>query len=107
MFFRIALLLLLILSWSPSFQCFVPSRADALLRQDSELIGRLYYKEGHDLYHWRMGWFALVGSELYLCSGDEDEEDGVLQLKRLQELSKKRTQKHSNKHEYMYSETHQ
>ncbi|XP_056605567.1 arf-GAP with Rho-GAP domain, ANK repeat and PH domain-containing protein 2 [Triplophysa dalaica] len=68
-------------------KCFVPSRADALLRQDSELIGRLYYKEGHDLYHWRMGWFALVGSELYLCSGDEDEEDGVLQLKRLQELT--------------------
>lgn len=68
-------------------KCFVPSRADALLRQDSELIGRLYYKEGHDLYHWRMGWFALAGSELYLCSGEEDEEDGVLQLKRLQELT--------------------
>lgn len=34
-----------------------------------------------------MGWFALVGSELYFCSGDEDEEEGVLQLKRLQELS--------------------
>ncbi|KAA0723671.1 Arf-GAP with [Triplophysa tibetana] len=68
-------------------KCFVPSRADALLRQDSELIGRLYYKEGHDLYHWRTGWFALVGSELYLCSGDEDEEDGVIQLKRLQELT--------------------
>ncbi|ROK67598.1 Arf-GAP with Rho-GAP domain, ANK repeat and PH domain-containing protein 2 [Anabarilius grahami] len=68
-------------------KCFVPARAEALLRQDSELIGRLHYKEGHDLYHWRMGWFALVGSELYFCSGDEDEEEGVLQLKRLQELS--------------------
>uniref|UniRef100_A0A8C1GG62 ArfGAP with RhoGAP domain, ankyrin repeat and PH domain 2 n=1 Tax=Cyprinus carpio TaxID=7962 RepID=A0A8C1GG62_CYPCA len=66
---------------------FVSARADALLRQDSELIGRLHYKEGHDLYHWRMGWFALVGSELYFCSGDEDEEEGVLQLKRLQELT--------------------
>ncbi|XP_016328359.1 arf-GAP with Rho-GAP domain, ANK repeat and PH domain-containing protein 2-like, partial [Sinocyclocheilus anshuiensis] len=68
-------------------KCFVPARADALLRQDSELIGRLHYKEGHDLYHWRMGWFALVASELYFCSGDEDEEEGVIQLKRLQELS--------------------
>ncbi|KAK9972060.1 hypothetical protein ABG768_025391 [Culter alburnus] len=68
-------------------KCFVPARAEALLRQDSELIGRLHYKEGHDLYHWRMGWFALVGSELYFCSGDEDEEEGVLQLKRLQELT--------------------
>ncbi|XP_052457293.1 arf-GAP with Rho-GAP domain, ANK repeat and PH domain-containing protein 2 [Carassius gibelio] len=68
-------------------KCFVPARADALLRQDSELIGRLHYKEGHDLYHWRMGWFALVASELYFCSGDEDEEEGVLQLKRLQELT--------------------
>ncbi|XP_016336823.1 arf-GAP with Rho-GAP domain, ANK repeat and PH domain-containing protein 2 [Sinocyclocheilus anshuiensis] len=63
------------------------ARADALLRLDSELIGRLRYKEGHDLYHWRMGWFALVGSELYFCSGDIDEEEGVLQLKRLQELT--------------------
>uniref|UniRef100_A0A8C2H1C4 ArfGAP with RhoGAP domain, ankyrin repeat and PH domain 2 n=1 Tax=Cyprinus carpio TaxID=7962 RepID=A0A8C2H1C4_CYPCA len=68
-------------------KCFVPARADALLRQDSELIGRLHYKEGHDLYHWRMGWFALVASELYFCSADEDEEEGVLQLKRLQELT--------------------
>ncbi|XP_043100575.1 arf-GAP with Rho-GAP domain, ANK repeat and PH domain-containing protein 2 isoform X2 [Puntigrus tetrazona] len=68
-------------------KCFVPARADALLRQDGELIGRLHYKEGHDLYHWRMGWFALAGSELYFCSGDEDEEEGVLQLKRLQELT--------------------
>ncbi|XP_065145126.1 arf-GAP with Rho-GAP domain, ANK repeat and PH domain-containing protein 2 isoform X2 [Paramisgurnus dabryanus] len=68
-------------------KCFVPARADSLLTEDSELIGRLYYKEGHDLYHWRIGWFALVGSELYLCSGDEDKEEGVLQLKRLQELT--------------------
>uniref|UniRef100_A0A672T406 ArfGAP with RhoGAP domain, ankyrin repeat and PH domain 2 n=1 Tax=Sinocyclocheilus grahami TaxID=75366 RepID=A0A672T406_SINGR len=71
----------------PGESCFVPARADALLRLDNELIGRLHYKEGHDLYHWRMGWFALVGSELYFCSGDEDEEEGVLQLKRLQELT--------------------
>ncbi|XP_052002385.1 arf-GAP with Rho-GAP domain, ANK repeat and PH domain-containing protein 2-like isoform X1 [Xyrauchen texanus] len=68
-------------------KCFVPTRADALLKQDSDLIGRLYYKEGHDLYHWRMGWFALVGSELHFCSGDEDEEEGEVQLKRLQELT--------------------
>ncbi|TRY82781.1 hypothetical protein DNTS_031986 [Danionella cerebrum] len=66
---------------------FVPPRADALLKQDREIIGRLHYKEGHDLYYWRMGWFALVGSELHFCSGDEDEEEGVLQLKRLQELT--------------------
>ncbi|XP_016142739.1 arf-GAP with Rho-GAP domain, ANK repeat and PH domain-containing protein 2 [Sinocyclocheilus grahami] len=75
------------LSIHPNNYCFVPARADALLRLDNELIGRLHYKEGHDLYHWRMGWFALVGSELYFCSGDEDEEEGVLQLKRLQELT--------------------
>ncbi|XP_051566490.1 arf-GAP with Rho-GAP domain, ANK repeat and PH domain-containing protein 2-like [Myxocyprinus asiaticus] len=66
-------------------KCFVPARADALLKQDNKLIGQLYYKEGHDLYHWRMGWFALVGSELYFSSGDEEE--GVLQLKCLQELT--------------------
>lgn len=68
-------------------KCFVPTQAEILLRQGCELIGQLYYKEGHDLYHWRVGWFALAGSELLFCSGDEGVEKEVLQLKRLQELT--------------------
>ncbi|XP_030634975.1 arf-GAP with Rho-GAP domain, ANK repeat and PH domain-containing protein 2 [Chanos chanos] len=68
-------------------KCFIPDKAEALLRRDCELIGWLYYKEGHDLYHWRIGWFALVGSELLFCSGEEDTAEGELQLKRLQELT--------------------
>lgn len=58
------------------------------MQRDSELIGRLHYKEGHDLYHWRPGWFMLEGSALHFTPGDEQGEEEVLQLKQLQELSK-------------------
>lgn len=58
------------------------------MRKESELIGRLHYKEGHDLYYWRMGWFMLEGSSLHFSSGEEEGEEEVLQLKQLQELSK-------------------
>lgn len=60
---------------------------EGLLQREGELIGRLHYKEGHDLYHWRLGWFVLEGSTLHFSSGDEDGEEEVLQLKQLQELS--------------------
>uniref|UniRef100_A0A4W6EBS6 ArfGAP with RhoGAP domain, ankyrin repeat and PH domain 2 n=1 Tax=Lates calcarifer TaxID=8187 RepID=A0A4W6EBS6_LATCA len=69
-------------------KCFVPSKVEGLVQKDSELIGRLHYKEGHDLYHWRMGWFMLEGSALHFSSGEEEGEEEVLQLKQLQELSK-------------------
>lgn len=59
-----------------------------MLMKDCELIGRLYYKEGHDLYHWRQGWFSLVSSELFFYPEDDHTNEVVLQLKRLQELSK-------------------
>ncbi|KAG9274367.1 arf-GAP with Rho-GAP domain, ANK repeat and PH domain-containing protein 2 isoform X1 [Astyanax mexicanus] len=68
-------------------KCFVPVRAEPLLKKDCELVGRLYYKEGHDLYHWRTGWFCLVGCELFFCPEDKQVAEGVLQLKRLQELT--------------------
>lgn len=58
------------------------------MRQESDLIGRLHYKEGHDLYHWRMGWFMLEGSTLHFSSGEAEGEEEVIQLKQLQELSK-------------------
>uniref|UniRef100_A0A3B4Z229 PH domain-containing protein n=1 Tax=Seriola lalandi dorsalis TaxID=1841481 RepID=A0A3B4Z229_SERLL len=69
-------------------KCFVPSKVEGLVQKDSELIGRLHYKEGHDLYHWRLGWFMLEGSALHFGSGEEEGEQEVLQLKQLQELSK-------------------
>ncbi|XP_041925555.1 arf-GAP with Rho-GAP domain, ANK repeat and PH domain-containing protein 2 isoform X2 [Alosa sapidissima] len=68
-------------------KCFLPVEAESILRRDCELIGRLYYKEGHDLYHWRVGWFGLEGSDLYFCSLEGEAEEGVLQLKRLQEIT--------------------
>ncbi|XP_074555095.1 arf-GAP with Rho-GAP domain, ANK repeat and PH domain-containing protein 2 isoform X1 [Halichoeres trimaculatus] len=68
-------------------KCFVPCKVEGLVQRDSELIGRLHYKEGHDLYHWRTGWFMLEGSTLHFSSGDEEGEEEVLQLKQLQELT--------------------
>ncbi|XP_064878040.1 arf-GAP with Rho-GAP domain, ANK repeat and PH domain-containing protein 2 isoform X2 [Oncorhynchus nerka] len=68
-------------------KCFIPSNVEAMLRRDCELIGRLYFKEGHDLYHWRVGWFALEGSALYFSSGEEESTLGAMQLKQLQELT--------------------
>ncbi|XP_035531725.1 arf-GAP with Rho-GAP domain, ANK repeat and PH domain-containing protein 2 [Morone saxatilis] len=68
-------------------KCFVPPKVEGLLQREGELIGRLLYKEGHDLYHWRMGWFTLEGSALHFSPGDEEGEEEVLQLKQLQELT--------------------
>uniref|UniRef100_A0A3Q2QSQ4 Arf-GAP with Rho-GAP domain, ANK repeat and PH domain-containing protein 2 n=1 Tax=Fundulus heteroclitus TaxID=8078 RepID=A0A3Q2QSQ4_FUNHE len=68
-------------------KCFVPTNVEGLVRKDSELIGRLQYKEGHDLYHWRTGWFMLEGSALHFTSGDEEGAEEALNLKQLQELS--------------------
>uniref|UniRef100_A0A8D3C480 Arf-GAP with Rho-GAP domain, ANK repeat and PH domain-containing protein 2 n=1 Tax=Scophthalmus maximus TaxID=52904 RepID=A0A8D3C480_SCOMX len=66
---------------------FVPPAVEGLVQKDSELIGRLHYKEGHDLYHWRTGWFVLRGSALHFSPGEGDAEEEVLHLKQLQELT--------------------
>uniref|UniRef100_A0A3P8UQD4 ArfGAP with RhoGAP domain, ankyrin repeat and PH domain 2 n=1 Tax=Cynoglossus semilaevis TaxID=244447 RepID=A0A3P8UQD4_CYNSE len=68
-------------------KCFIPAKVENLVLKDSELIGKLYYKEGHDLYHWRTGWFMLEGSALHFSSGEDEGEEEVLQLKQLQELT--------------------
>nr|XP_046237529.1 arf-GAP with Rho-GAP domain, ANK repeat and PH domain-containing protein 2 isoform X2 [Scatophagus argus] len=68
-------------------KCFVPPKVEGLVQRDSELIGRLHYKEGHDLYHWRVGWFMLEGSALHFSPGEDEGEEEVLQLKQLQELT--------------------
>ncbi|KAI4881132.1 hypothetical protein NFI96_017871 [Prochilodus magdalenae] len=68
-------------------KCFLPVSVESLLKKDCELVGCLYYKEGHDLYHWRKGWFSLVGCELLFCPENERAVKGLLHLKRLQELT--------------------
>lgn len=82
-------------------QCFVPSKVEGLVQKHNELIGKLYYKEGHDLYHWRKAWFMLEGSALHFSRGEEEGEEEVLQLKQLQELSKLVTCLH-----YCFSSSH-
>ncbi|RXM28950.1 Arf-GAP with Rho-GAP domain, ANK repeat and PH domain-containing protein 2 [Acipenser ruthenus] len=66
---------------------FIPSAVENLSEKDYELIGRLYYKEGRNLYHWGVGWFALDKSCLYFCDELDRAEVESLQLKRLQELT--------------------
>ncbi|XP_048825893.1 arf-GAP with Rho-GAP domain, ANK repeat and PH domain-containing protein 2 [Brienomyrus brachyistius] len=70
-------------------KCFIPLPVAHLRDKDYELIGRLYFKEGHDLNFWRVGWFTLEESNLYYSSGEGDSESplGLVQLKRLQELT--------------------
>ncbi|KAM8747595.1 arf-GAP with Rho-GAP domain, ANK repeat and PH domain-containing protein 2 [Acanthopagrus schlegelii] len=68
-------------------KCFIPAKVEGLVQRHGELIGRLHYKEGHDLYHWRTGWFLLEGSALHYSPGEEEGEEEVLQLKQLQELT--------------------
>uniref|UniRef100_A0A3B3SMA9 ArfGAP with RhoGAP domain, ankyrin repeat and PH domain 3 n=1 Tax=Paramormyrops kingsleyae TaxID=1676925 RepID=A0A3B3SMA9_9TELE len=70
-------------------KCFVPLPVAHLRDKDYELIGRLYFKDGHDLNFWRVGWFTLEESNLYFSSGEGDSEShlGLVQLKRLQELT--------------------
>ncbi|XP_077355434.1 arf-GAP with Rho-GAP domain, ANK repeat and PH domain-containing protein 2 isoform X2 [Festucalex cinctus] len=67
-------------------KCSVAPKAD-LVQENSELIGRLLYKEGHDLYHWRTGWFILAGSVLHFGPCDKEGDEEVLRLKQLQELT--------------------
>ncbi|XP_036407457.1 arf-GAP with Rho-GAP domain, ANK repeat and PH domain-containing protein 2 isoform X2 [Megalops cyprinoides] len=75
-------------AWAQAIaKCFIPPTAVHMLSRDYDLIGRLYYKEGHDLYHWKLGWFLLEKSSLFFCSGAESEGESRLQLKRLQELT--------------------
>lgn len=67
-------------------QSFVPPCAEELLERHFDRLGRLMYKGGLSLETPQEGWFALVGSVLYVCSGDGERHEAV-QLRKLQELS--------------------
>ncbi|NXR58260.1 ARAP1 protein, partial [Rhadina sibilatrix] len=64
---------------------FVHPHAEELLALDFERLGRLHYKGGLTLERAQEGWFALVGSMLYVCSEDGHRQE-PLQLRKLQEL---------------------
>ncbi|KAM9236410.1 arf-GAP with Rho-GAP domain, ANK repeat and PH domain-containing protein 2 [Leptosomus discolor] len=66
---------------------FVPPVAECLLERDCDLIGQLYYKDCHNLDHWRKGWFAIEKSSLYFCLEMENAEEDSIYLRRLQELT--------------------
>ncbi|XP_059503090.1 arf-GAP with Rho-GAP domain, ANK repeat and PH domain-containing protein 2 isoform X2 [Stegostoma tigrinum] len=66
---------------------FVPEVVEILSKRDYELIGRLYYKDVHNLEHWKTGWFALDKSQLCFCPEQDVVEEDSVHLKRLQELT--------------------
>ncbi|XP_042664183.1 arf-GAP with Rho-GAP domain, ANK repeat and PH domain-containing protein 2 isoform X2 [Tyto alba] len=66
---------------------FVPPVAECLLERDCDLVGRLYYKDCHNLDQWRKGWFAIEKSSLYFCLEMENAEEDSIYLRRLQELT--------------------
>ncbi|XP_069781089.1 arf-GAP with Rho-GAP domain, ANK repeat and PH domain-containing protein 2 isoform X3 [Narcine bancroftii] len=68
-------------------KCFIPEMAEILTKRDYELIGRLFYKDVHNLENWRAGWFALEKSQLCFCPEQDVAEEDSVHLKKLQELT--------------------
>ncbi|XP_057694032.1 arf-GAP with Rho-GAP domain, ANK repeat and PH domain-containing protein 1-like isoform X2 [Corythoichthys intestinalis] len=66
-------------------KCFIPAKAEPLLRLGFERIGRLKCKDGLNLQTSKVGWFALVGSTLHAYLEDSHEEE--IHLRKLNELS--------------------
>uniref|UniRef100_A0A8D0GIH5 ArfGAP with RhoGAP domain, ankyrin repeat and PH domain 2 n=1 Tax=Sphenodon punctatus TaxID=8508 RepID=A0A8D0GIH5_SPHPU len=66
---------------------FVPLVAECLLDRDYDVIGQLYYKDCHNLDHWRKGWFAIEKSSLHFHLELENTQEGSVHLRRLQELT--------------------
>ncbi|XP_077467377.1 arfGAP with RhoGAP domain, ankyrin repeat and PH domain 1 isoform X1 [Stigmatopora argus] len=66
-------------------KCFIPAKAEPLLRLGFERIGRLKCKDGLNLQTSKVGWFALVGSTLHAYLQDSQEEE--IHLRKLNELS--------------------
>ncbi|XP_078071834.1 arf-GAP with Rho-GAP domain, ANK repeat and PH domain-containing protein 2 isoform X2 [Mustelus asterias] len=74
--------------WTRAISKFIiPSMVEILSTRDYELIGRLYYKDVHDLEHWKAGWFALEKSQLWFYPEQDVAEEDSVHLKRLQELT--------------------
>ncbi|XP_067893092.1 arf-GAP with Rho-GAP domain, ANK repeat and PH domain-containing protein 2 [Heterodontus francisci] len=83
-------------------KCFVPAVVEILSKRDYELIGWLYYKDVHNLEHWKAGWFALEKSQLCFCSEKDMAEEDSVHLKRLQELTvSTQTEKHGEKRDVL------
>ncbi|XP_062899388.1 arf-GAP with Rho-GAP domain, ANK repeat and PH domain-containing protein 2 [Mobula hypostoma] len=77
---------------------FIPEAVEILTKKDYELIGRLYYKDVHNLENWKAGWFALEKSQLCFCPEQGVAEEDSVHLKKLQELTVSiQTEKHNEK----------
>uniref|UniRef100_A0A4W3I6U0 ArfGAP with RhoGAP domain, ankyrin repeat and PH domain 2 n=1 Tax=Callorhinchus milii TaxID=7868 RepID=A0A4W3I6U0_CALMI len=78
-------------------KCFIPAVVENLLKKDYELIGRLYYKDVHNLERWSAGWFTLEKSKLCFCPEQDGAEEDSVYLKRLQELTVTTQLEHNEK----------
>ncbi|XP_073502369.1 arf-GAP with Rho-GAP domain, ANK repeat and PH domain-containing protein 2 isoform X2 [Phyllobates terribilis] len=70
---------------------FVPIVDEYLTELEFDLIGCLCYKDTYSLMEWKESWFALEKTCLHYSHGQGDTEGDIIQLKKLQELTRSST----------------
>uniref|UniRef100_A0A8K9V7Y2 ArfGAP with RhoGAP domain, ankyrin repeat and PH domain 3 n=1 Tax=Oncorhynchus mykiss TaxID=8022 RepID=A0A8K9V7Y2_ONCMY len=91
-----------VLAWDVSVQCSplylnhflcclpqaaTPLSCHCLLAREFERVGVLRYKAMRDPSQWKVGYFVLQKSNLFICPGNDGAAEDIINLKRLQELS--------------------
>uniref|UniRef100_A0AAR2L9Q0 ArfGAP with RhoGAP domain, ankyrin repeat and PH domain 3 n=1 Tax=Pygocentrus nattereri TaxID=42514 RepID=A0AAR2L9Q0_PYGNA len=69
-------------------QATTPLSCHCLLAREFERVGMLRYKAMLDPQQWKEGFFVLQKSNLFICPGNDGAAEDIINLKRLQELSK-------------------
>ncbi|XP_070960312.1 arf-GAP with Rho-GAP domain, ANK repeat and PH domain-containing protein 3-like isoform X2 [Oncorhynchus clarkii lewisi] len=64
-----------------------PLSCHCLLAREFERVGVLRYKAMRDPSQWKVGYFVLQKSNLFICPGNDGAAEDIINLKRLQELS--------------------
>ncbi|XP_063778383.1 arf-GAP with Rho-GAP domain, ANK repeat and PH domain-containing protein 2 isoform X2 [Pseudophryne corroboree] len=67
---------------------FVPNVEEKLTELEFDVIGYLHYKDSYSLMDWKEGWFALEKSRLHYSNAQENILGDVIELKKLQELTR-------------------
>uniref|UniRef100_A0A8C7GEN0 ArfGAP with RhoGAP domain, ankyrin repeat and PH domain 3 n=1 Tax=Oncorhynchus kisutch TaxID=8019 RepID=A0A8C7GEN0_ONCKI len=68
-------------------QAATPLSCHCLLAREFERVGVLRYKAMRDPSQWKVGYFVLQKSNLFICPGNDGAAEDIINLKRLQELS--------------------
>uniref|UniRef100_A0AAR2IXI3 ArfGAP with RhoGAP domain, ankyrin repeat and PH domain 3 n=1 Tax=Pygocentrus nattereri TaxID=42514 RepID=A0AAR2IXI3_PYGNA len=76
-------------SWAKAIgKATTPLSCHCLLAREFERVGMLRYKAMLDPQQWKEGFFVLQKSNLFICPGNDGAAEDIINLKRLQELSK-------------------